>query len=524
MNGRVSSACRLLILLALFASPAAAQQAAGDRAWNAGEHDAARRAYEQVLASDSTAFFANLRIGVLLSWQGKLDSSLVFLERARRTNPDDLEARVIHARVLSWARRFDDAVAQYDSLLAIAPDNRDALLGRARVLSWSGQQDAAAETYDRLLARDPDDREALIGRAQVAAWSGRLDDAERRYRDALARDPRSLDALVGLGYVYQWRGEPGRALRQADAALAIDSTYQTALDLRRVARGATRPDGEVLAAWSNDSDENTNFWQTVSGSAYVGASTRAFGNVGLLQARGPGLEALRYSAEAGLGYAVGPVRLLAAAGARRLAPDASESRTEPTFRSRLTTRLTAGTSAGIGFTHVPFDEIASLIARDLDIDALDGGIDTRLARNLNLSVAGGAAWFSDGNTRGAASLTVVQTVYHGLFVGTFGRWLSFDERGVGYFSPDRFLVGEAIAGYNLSGDRWSGRVSGGLGVQQVGEDGVSQSEWHLEGRLGRSWGTGNRIEAFALVTNSAASSTSGAYGYRSAGVTVRLGL
>jgi hypothetical protein len=58
----------------------------------------------------------------------------------------------------------------------------------------------------------------------------------------------------------------------------------------------------------------------------------------------------------------------------------------------------------------------------------------------------------------------------------------------------------------------------------VGKAGTAQTEWHLEGRLGQRWGTGNRIEAFGLVTNSAVSSTTGAFKYGSAGILLRLGL
>ena len=54
--------------------------------------------------------------------------------------------------------------------------------------------------------------------------------------------------------------------------------------------------------------------------------------------------------------------------------------------------------------------------------------------------------------------------------------------------------------------------------------GIAQSEWHLDARVGRRWGTGNRLDVFGTVTNSAVSSTSGAFRYRTAGVSVRLGL
>jgi hypothetical protein len=53
---------------------------------------------------------------------------------------------------------------------------------------------------------------------------------------------------------------------------------------------------------------------------------------------------------------------------------------------------------------------------------------------------------------------------------------------------------------------------------------VAQTEWHVEARMGRRWGTGNRLDLFGGVTNSAVSSTSGAFRYRNAGVSLTLGL
>ena len=83
---------------------------------------------------------------------------------------------------------------------------------------------------------------------------------------------------------------------------------------------------------------------------------------------------------------------------------------------------------------------------------------------------------------------------------------------------------EGTAGYCYETGSWSANLSGGLGAQQIGAEGAAQSEWHLEGRAGPRWGSGNRIEVFGLVTNSAVSSTTGAFRYRAAGLIVRIGL
>jgi hypothetical protein len=173
---------------------------------------------------------------------------------------------------------------------------------------------------------------------------------------------------------------------------------------------------------------------------------------------------------------------------------------------------------------MPFDEIASLIERELDMEILEGGFDARPLAGLTVYAGGGGLWLNDGNRRWSVSAGLTQKIRRHFFIGAFGRTLSYDRRGVGYFSPDQFSVLEGIAGYNLESGSWIGGLSGGLGAQKVGEEGTAQSEWHLEGRLGQRWGTGNRVEVFGSVTNSAVSSTTGAFRYGSAGILLRLGL
>jgi hypothetical protein len=207
-----------------------------------------------------------------------------------------------------------------------------------------------------------------------------------------------------------------------------------------------------------------------------------------------------------------------------LYPELAPERTAATYRGRLGYRPDPHLGLSLGYSRLPFDEIASLIERGLDMEALEGGFDIKAASSLTIYGGGGALWLSDGNSRTSIAGGITRKIHRRFFLGLFGRNLSYERREAGYFSPDRFFLAEATAGYSHEGNRWIGSLSGGAGVQQVGRRGAAQGEWHLEGRAGSRWGSGNRIELFGLVTNSAVSSTSGAFRYRSAGLTVRLGL
>ena len=501
-----------------------AQQSEADQAWTQGRYEAARSGYQRVLTQSPRDPRANLRIGVLLSWQGKLDSSLVHLRRAREGSPGDVEIRLIEARVMAWDQQYRAALLRYDSLLTEHPGLREASLGRARTLAWSGHLEDSRSIYGQMIARDSTDFEAMLGQAQVSAWNGDLASAEQEYRRLLSRNPRDVEARVGLGYVYLWQGREAAAGRQAGYALAIDSTHRRGRALRRTAGEATRPSIESSANWSNDSDENTSFWQSLGSAASLGGGVGFFGSVNALETSDPVRDATRVGAEAGLSFRTSRVQLQGAAGARRLTPDTASPRTAATYRLRASYRPVPRLGLNLGYSRAPFDEIAALIERELDLEALEGGADLKPTSRLTVYGGGGALWLSDGNSRTSFSGGLNQKIGRHFLIGLFGRTLSYEQQGVGYFSPDRFSVLEGTAAYSHESRSWAASLSGGLGAQQVGERGAAQSEWHLEGRAGPRWGSGNRIELYGLVTNSAVSSTSGAFRYGAAGLTVRLGL
>ncbi len=501
-----------------------AQQTQADEAWAKGRHDIARSGYLRVLAQDPHNVRANLRLGLLLSWQGQLDSALTLLRRARAGDPADPEIRLIEARVMAWDKQYDAALLSYDSLLAQHPRLREASLGRARTLAWAGRLDQAGAAYRQMLASDPRDREARLGAAQVNAWKGNLELAETEYRRLLAQNPRDVEARVGLGYVYLWQGREAAAGRQAGYALAIDSTHKAGHELRRAARATSRPSAESSANWSNDSDENTSFWQSVSGHAPLGRGLAVFGSVNALETSDPVRDAVRLGGEAGVSLSSGGLLLLGAAGARRLLPEVAPDRTAATYRGRVAYRPSSRIGFSLGYSRLPFDEIAALIERELDMELLEVGVDLKPAAGLTVFGGAGGLWLNDGNSRTSFVAGANQRIGAGFTAGVFGRTLSYERAGVGYFSPDRFSVLEGTLGYAYESRTWLTSVSGGLGAQQVGESGAAQTEWHLEGRIGPRWGSGNRAELFGMITNSAVSSTTGAFRYRAAGLSVRLGL
>jgi len=518
--------CRALLPLfpLLLSSPLLCQAAAADSAWVAGDFPAARVGYERTLHDNPGNVRALYRLGILASWAGQLDSALALLRDAREVEPLDPDVRLAEARILGWNSQTSASISKYDSLLAEQPGNREAVLGRAQVLAWAGRLQQADAVYDSLLAQDSTDLDALTGRATVASWGGDLPGAARLYQSALRIQPEHVPALVGLAQVRQWQGRTDESRQYAEKALALAPDDRGARDVQAQVRALVRPRLEGALGWSHDSDRNTLWWQTLGSSLSVGAGLRGFGSVTLAEASDPIRTGTRLGGELGLSRDFGNASLTGAVGARRLAPGSGSGRTLATWRASGSYRFSAGAGVGLGYAHYSFDETAFLMARKLDVDEISADADAELRRDLTLGVGGSLAWLSDNNQRRAVVAGLTQRLAQRYTLGLWGRVLSYDNPGVGYFAPDRFVVGEVRGSYTQGWPGWEGKLSGGLGLQQVGKGSVSQSEWHGEARLSRRWGAINEVSLSGGISNSAESSTTGAFHYYTMLLSARLGL
>jgi len=98
--------------------------------------------------------------------------------------------------------------------------------------------------------------------------------------------------------------------------------------------------------------------------------------------------------------------------------------------------------------------------------------------------------------------------------------------GRGYFAPDRFTTVEARGAYSWRRERWGLRADAGIGGQQVGVGNDLQTEWHLGLTVSKGWSANSEAALVGSITNSAASSQTGApqFTYWTVGLRVRQGL
>jgi len=525
LAGRAGVAALVLLAAAgPIRSPLAAQLEVGDSAWNEGRFEEARVAYEHALTEDPNSVHASYRLALMLAWNSQHDSALALLRRARLIEPDDPDLHFTEAQVLSWQGHYAAAVLHFDSLLAKYPTRRDAVMARAQVLAWDGRFEAADSAYAQLVIQDPNDLQARAGQARVAAWRGDYPQAIARFSEILSRDPANPEALTGLAQVYHWQGRDHLAKPLVDQVLAQEPSNHDAQRLRGPVHAGLRPQLEGTLGWSHDSDQNVNWWQSASASQEFQDGIHGVLTAGLLEGSDPSRRGTRTLLEAGASYATGLAEVVGALGLRVLSPQGESARTFGSYRLSGSYWLSPAVSVGLGYAHFPMDESALLIASGPLVDALDANVESRLPHRLSLTGTAGLAWFSDNNRRRSAILTVVKSLQHGITAGGFARVMGYDFKGTGYFSPDRFALVEARASYSYVRNQWHGRVSAGLGGQQIGKEGGIQGAGHLEVRIVRTWAAINQVAFDFGITNSAASSTTGAFGYQTAGVYVRIGL
>ena len=424
----------------------------------------------------------------------------------------------------AWGQgRFADARAAYEAALAADSMSVRANYKLAVLAARENRLPVARALIRRARAAEPADPELARTEARIAAWSGRYHEADSLYARVIAIEPGNSEARLELARLRVWEGRREEAQAELDRALELDPGNADGLRLQREVRAAGRPQVDVGVVLASDSDHNVSWSRTVTTTMSFAPGVRGFVNGGSLSATDPALAASRTLGEAGLDLARGGLELVAAAGARWLAPQGLSQRSVPCYRASVTWRGAPSVVIGSGFAHYPLDETAVLIGRSIDLDEFQANLEANLSHLTSVSAGGGFTSLSDGNHRTTGVASLMRTFGAHVSAGMLSRVVAYAGRGSGYFSPDRFSMAEGRASVGWAAKPWSGRMGGGLGVQQVGLGARTQSEWHGEARLGLGWAMSNRVELSAGASNSANTSTTGAYRYLSSALTLRIG-
>ena len=214
----------------------------------AGQLEAARERYQQVLAADPNHFGALHLLGVYCIQTGQLEAAAELIRQAASIRADVPDAFGNLANALNALGRHEEAATAAERAIALNPNFLAAHANRGDALVQLGRYEGALESYDRVLALAPT-AQAHLDRATVLRELRRRDEALSAYDRAIAMQPGEPRAHRGRAIVLRELGRPMEALESHDAAIALQPGYAEAYNNRgNVLLDLGRPQ-EALASY-----------------------------------------------------------------------------------------------------------------------------------------------------------------------------------------------------------------------------------------------------------------------------------
>ena len=182
--------------------------------------------------------FAWKVLGAVFNQSGRLNESLVAMEKSVELSPNDAETHSNLGNTLNDLGRLEEAEARHRHAIAINPAYSKAHNNLGITLRKLGRVEEAEASYRQATALNPDFASAHTNLGNTLKESGRLPAAEASHRKAIALRPSYAEAHNNLGLTLQ---ELGR-LDEAEAC------YRHAIGLKPTHALAHSNLGDVLKA------------------------------------------------------------------------------------------------------------------------------------------------------------------------------------------------------------------------------------------------------------------------------------
>ncbi len=144
--------------------------------------------YRAAMKDDPKASFLVEDIAELYRMSGRIREAVEEAQTALKTNPDDVNARRVLARI--YTQQIGDAQTNHVD---------------------EGMARRAIEQYKLITDKEPSDVESLVMLARLQKLVGNSVEAEAAFKKVIAADPENEDAITGLAGVYSDRGDPKSA-------------------------------------------------------------------------------------------------------------------------------------------------------------------------------------------------------------------------------------------------------------------------------------------------------------------------
>ena len=186
----------------------------------AGEFDAAQKAYRRVLAADPKSVPANAGLAHLLIAAKQFPEAETLLRAALAQAPDDPALTAQLASVLA-AQDKAEALPLIQKLHDAHPENSAITRMLAEILSESGDAAGSDRYYIALLAASPKDPDLLVAHGQNLTRQLHFPEAFAAFDKATQIDPANADGWAGLAFAASKTNQPSITLH----ALTMRSKY-----------------------------------------------------------------------------------------------------------------------------------------------------------------------------------------------------------------------------------------------------------------------------------------------------------
>ena len=196
--------------------------------------------YKAAIKADPNSSLLAEELSDLYSQSGRMRDGQTDAEQAIKTNPNDLAAHRVLARI--YVRQIDaqrgrvnetmvrQATQEYQKITELAPQDADSWVWLGRLQSASQNMDAAEAAFRKALAVEPDNEDGLTGLATVLGIKGDGTGAADLLKRASEKNP-SADSLKRLADAYEQMKEYGLA---ADTLRrALEFSPQDSPDIER---------------------------------------------------------------------------------------------------------------------------------------------------------------------------------------------------------------------------------------------------------------------------------------------------
>lgn len=150
------------------------------------QFDEALEAYEKAVICDDKAAYAQDKVPMLLLRLDRAAEAAQWLDQYLTRNPNNVNMRMLYARILLGQQDTDAALQQYRHILESHPDDPAIILPLAEMYLISGHADQARRILDRTLELEPQSYLAHVLMARLLRSENKIEEAKVYYGQALA--------------------------------------------------------------------------------------------------------------------------------------------------------------------------------------------------------------------------------------------------------------------------------------------------------------------------------------------------